>query len=267
MMKELKNLLKEFGLTSNASKVYIALLRKSPSTGYEISGQADIPRSAIYNVLSRLVNMGLASSVGKDPRRYIPLPASSLIDSLHNKHNKRMDKLKSAIKDIDQNDEAFDFWHLHGYDNMIEKAKEVISLSSHSIAVSAWNREVKEIYDELKNAEKRGVKITIFSFTKIEEQVGNIISYDIKEDKLRKIWSPKMILVVDKKYTMMGSARNNDESRLIYTENQAILEIASDHLILDITLAGNRLGFDTAEYVAGISNKSDIDLESLLDKS
>ena len=101
-MNNVHGLLKEFGLTSNAAKAYVSLLRKNPSTGYEISGQADIPRSAIYNVLNKLVNMGLVSSVGKDPRRYIPLPASSLIDLLNNKHNKRMDDLKDAIERLIQ---------------------------------------------------------------------------------------------------------------------------------------------------------------------
>ena len=93
--------------------------------------------------------MGLVSSVGKDPRRYIPLPASSLIDLLHNKHNKRMEDLKDAIAEVDPNDEAFDFWHLHGYSNMIEKAKEMIDLSNKQIVLSAWNREIEEITDEL----------------------------------------------------------------------------------------------------------------------
>ena len=136
-MNNLHSLLKEFGLTANAAKAYIALLRKNPSTGYEISGQADIPRSAIYNVLAKLVNMGLVSSVGKDPRRYIPLPASSLIDLLHNQHNKRMDDLKDAIEEVDPNDEAFDFWHLHGYGNMIEKAKEMIELGFNLVTITS----------------------------------------------------------------------------------------------------------------------------------
>ena len=248
-MNKLHSLLKEFGLTSNAAKAYISLLRKNPATGYEISGQAEIPRSAIYNVLTKLENKGLVSSVGKDPRRYIPLPASSLIDLLHNKHNKRMDELKYAIEEVDQNDEAFDFWHLHGYENMIQKAKEVVDLSTENIVINAWNREVSEIFDELKNASKRKVHITIFSFTKLSNSLGDVVSYNIDEKKLRKIWSPKMILVADKKYTMMGSARKNGECRSIFTENQAILEIASDHLTLDITLAGNRLGFDSSRYV------------------
>ncbi len=262
-MNNLHGLLKEFGLTSNAAKAYVSLLRKNPSTGYEISGQADIPRSAIYNVLNKLVNMGLVSSVGKDPRRYIPLPASSLIDLLHNKHNKRMDDLKDAIEEVDPNDEAFDFWHLHGYSNMIDKAREMIDLSSEQIVISAWNREIEEITDELREASSRNVSIILFSFTKISKKFGELISYEIDEDKLRKVWKPKMILVVDKKYTMMGSARKHDDSRSIFTENQAITEIATDHLILDITLAGNRLGFDSTEVVSSILDKSDFKLESL----
>ena len=64
-MNNLQSLLKEFGLTSNAAKAYIALLRKNPSTGYEISTQTDIPRSAIYTVLNKLVALGFANSVGE----------------------------------------------------------------------------------------------------------------------------------------------------------------------------------------------------------
>ena len=74
-----------------------------------------------------------------------------------------------------------------------------------------------------------------------------------------------MILVVDKKYTMMGSARKHDDSRSIFTENQAITEIATDHLILDITLAGNRLGFDSTKIVSSILDESDVNLESLFE--
>ena len=185
-MKELKNLLKEFGLTSNASKAYIALLRKSPSTGYEISGQADIPRSAIYNVLSRLVNMGLASSVGKDPRRYIPLPASSLIDSLHNKHNKRMDKLKSAIKDIDQNDEAFDFWHLHGYDNMIEKAKEVI------LPLVEAGKEVHLNLKDVSYMDSSGISVLIESHQKALEKNTKVVVKEVSKSVLKVIMMAKL---------------------------------------------------------------------------
>ena len=52
-MKKIQDILIDFGLTSNAAKAYIALLKKNPSTGYEISTQTDIPRSAIYTVLNK----------------------------------------------------------------------------------------------------------------------------------------------------------------------------------------------------------------------
>ena len=82
-MSDINNLLIKFGLTSNAAKAYIALLKNNPSTGYEISSQTDIPRSAIYNVLKKLVSLGFANSIGDDPKKYIPLPTSAVIELLN----------------------------------------------------------------------------------------------------------------------------------------------------------------------------------------
>ena len=122
-MKEIQNFLVKFGFTNNAAKAYTALLKNSPSTGYEISSQTDIPRSAIYNVLNRLVSQGYANSVGDSPKRYIPLQPSALMELLNQSHNEKLDGLGEAISNIEIDDQTFDFWHLHGYRNIILKAK------------------------------------------------------------------------------------------------------------------------------------------------
>ena len=53
MLEIIKNL-EQFGLSTNAARAYCSLLKSNPATGYEISSQAGIPRSAVYNVLSKL---------------------------------------------------------------------------------------------------------------------------------------------------------------------------------------------------------------------
>ena len=100
-MKEIQSFLVKFGFTNNAAKAYTALLRNSPSTGYEISSQTDIPRSAIYNVLNRLVSQGYANSVGDSPKRYIPLQPSALMELLNQSHNEKLDGLGEAINNIE----------------------------------------------------------------------------------------------------------------------------------------------------------------------
>ena len=263
-MKEIQSFLVEFGLTINAAKAYTALLKNNPSTGYEISSQTDIPRSAIYNVLNKLVGLGFANSIGDSPKRYIPLPPSALLEHLNQSHNEKLDGLQEALGNIEIDDQAFDFWHLHGYRNIILKTKELINNAQKKIVISGWRREIDEIQRELIAAKKRGIQVTIFSFTQIDEKLGSVVSYKLKEKELRKIWTPKIILIVDHQHTIMGSTKKTKDSKAILTQNLAINEIATNHIILDITLAGQRLGVDIKSFVTNIMRNPAEDLESLL---
>ena len=44
--------------------------------------------------------------------------------------------------------------------------KEVIRTTQKTLVMSLWKREVNILEKELKKAEKRGVDVTLFSFTK-----------------------------------------------------------------------------------------------------
>ncbi|MBT3607815.1 MAG: TrmB family transcriptional regulator [Candidatus Marinimicrobia bacterium] len=263
-MSKLIELLQHFGLSANAAKAYLALLKYSPATGYEISSQSGIPRSAIYSILNRLETIGIVNSVGESPKKFIPLAPSSLLEHFDHSHQDRLDDLKETIGKIDIDDDAFDFWHLHGYRNLILKMRENINNAKDKIFLSGWPREIKAIEKDLNAAKKRGIDITLFSFCSLHKQIGKTISYELDEEKLRKIWTPKIILVVDHSSTIMGSARETDESRSIYTKNEAIIEIAANHIILDITLAGQRLGFDPNPIVKRIMKRPDLDLDRLI---
>ena len=56
-MDEIIERLKEIGLNEYQSKVYVALLKKYPATGYEISKLANIPQSRTYDTLKSLENL------------------------------------------------------------------------------------------------------------------------------------------------------------------------------------------------------------------
>ena len=144
------------------------------------------------------------------------------------------------------------------------KMKELINNANKKIIISGWKREFSECKKELISAKRRGVRCTIFSFTEVDEKLGKIVSYELDEDELRKIWTPKIIMVVDQSHTLMGSVQSVEQSKAILTQNKAISELAMNHIILDITLAGQRLGFDSSEYVKDIMRNPAEDLQSLL---
>jgi HTH-type transcriptional regulator, sugar sensing transcriptional regulator len=70
------------GFSLNESRAYAALLQESPSTGYEVGVRAQIPRSAVYGVLRRLVKAGAARSIAGTPERFAPSPAEDVVHVL-----------------------------------------------------------------------------------------------------------------------------------------------------------------------------------------
>ena len=117
---------------------------------------------------------------------------------------------------------------------------------------------------ELEKAEKRGVELTLFSFSTISKRIGITVSYELIEKELLEVWRPKFLLVSDHDVTMMGSTIENDSARAIWTQNKAIIEIATDHIVLDITLAGTRLNFDSTQIVQRVMRRPEIHLNELL---
>ena len=72
-MDNLVDKLKELGFNSYEAKVYIALLKKYPATGYEVSQIADIPQSRAYDALKSLVINKIAFSTDDKPQKYTPI--------------------------------------------------------------------------------------------------------------------------------------------------------------------------------------------------
>ena len=72
-MDEIVEKLKELGLNEYQSKVYIALLKKYPATGYEISKLANIPQSRTYDTLKALESLHIVIPSGTKPLTYTPI--------------------------------------------------------------------------------------------------------------------------------------------------------------------------------------------------
>lgn len=260
-------ILEGLGLSTNASKAYISLLKQNPATGYEVSTRAGVPRSAIYAVLKSLETEGVVNSVGTKPKRYIPISPSGLIEQFQHRHTESISSLESALEALDTDTEQFDFWHIQGYQNLIPRMKEAIAGADRSVYLSAWTSQIADLEDDLEQAEDRGVKVTLFSFCNLRKSYGTTISYGLPEEQLLEIWNPKVILVVDRKTAIMGSGRMQSDARSIWSNNKAIIEIATNHIILDITLAGQRLKLNVAPTVEEMMEKPSSQLEELISRN
>lgn len=248
MLENIANKMMQLGFTKYEAKSYVALLQNYPATRYEISKKSGVPRSAIYDVIQKLENLGVVNVLSTKPEKYVPLPPEEFLRMLERRYHQKLGDLRESLSEMNTDVEPEQLWNITGYKNLIEKATEMIQGTRKEIYLSAWNSELLELERALRQALKRGVKVVIFSFTEVPK-IGRVFSYCLQEKELEKVWDHKLILVCDREELLMGEANRQVQRKAAWTKNKAITGIAANHIVLDITLFGIRAGVDVSNAV------------------
>lgn len=256
--------LNQFGFSQNEAKSYVSLLQKSPMTGYEISQRSGVPRSAIYEILKKLELRGIISSDGGKPLNYTPVHPDELFLKLTSQFEHNLDELKQSVSELNFNNHGEKHLIIKGYQALIDQARTMINNAENSIYCSVWNREFEQIKPQLENADKKGIEVISFSFTKMDTKLKNSISYNLDEEKLRNIWHRQLMVIVDKQTVLLGGADQNPNNKSIFTDNPAILNIALNYLILDLTLFSDRKNLNLDDLISNMMIENSGKLEDLL---
>jgi len=248
MMEKIARKMIELGFTKYEAKAYVSLLHSNPVTRYELSKNSSVPRSAIYDVIRRLESYGAVSATSTKPEKYVPLPPEEFLKLLEHRYQQKLDDFRDSVCQVDTDVEVEQLWNITGYNNLISKARDMIQQAQFEIYLSVWRSEVLQLEGELWKAVERGVKVVLFSFTEIP-QIGMVYSYELDENELEKVWDHKLILVRDREELLMGEANRQLQRKAAWTKNKAIISIAANHIVLDITLYGIRAGIDVSAAV------------------
>ena len=248
MLDKISQKMCELGFTSYEAKAYVSLLQQYPATRYELSKNSGVPRSAIYDVINRLESYGAVSVISTQPEKYVPLPPEQFLKMLEQRFSQKIAVFRKSLSEIKIKMEPEQLWNLSGYQNLVSKAREMIQNAQESIYLSAWRSEVLELEKYLKEAQDRKIKVVIFSFTQIPD-IGFNYSYQMIEKELENVWDHKIVLVRDHEELLMGEVNKLSEKKVAWTLNKAIVQIAENYIILDITLFGIRAGVDVRDAV------------------
>lgn len=258
--------MKRFGYTGSDARTYIALVRNSPATGYELAARGGVPRSAIYGVLKRLEQAGLVNAIPGKPARYIPISPENLVTHLETRFSRDIEDFKDAIGQVVSTGTDALTWTVSGYDSIIAEAERLILAADEHVVCSLWRQEAEALASALTDASERGVDCTLFSFTALPELPGNLLSYALPDEELEAHWSRRIMLITDRGQVLIGSTEGNRVDRAIVSQEEILVETATGNLVLDITLFGERRGVDTSEVVAGLTRRL-APIEALLKQS
>jgi len=240
----------ELGFSLNESRAYNALLKESPATGYEVGVRAQIPRSAVYGVLRRLVNAGAARAIAGSPERFAPAPADEVLTLLRKRFDGSASALEEAIRKIDATPLAPDAFSVRGYARVIEEAERLIRGAESRLVVSGWPREIATLAAEMKRAAKRRVYIVVFSHAALPKLPGELFSYGLDEAALEDFWKHRLIVVADDLRTLIAATENTEKDNGVVSETPAIAEVATSQVALDITLLSQRSKRDVQGVMA-----------------
>ena len=183
VQKDFLNRLKDFGLNSYESKLWIALLSRGVSTAGELSDISNVPRSRAYDVLESLEKKGfIVMKVGK-PIKYLAVPPAEVVERVKKKvlvdaedQNKILSNLKGSetlnelntlhtegIKLVDPTDKSGAF---RGQDKAHEHLTYMVKNAKKSIVLTMNSKESAERkYDVLsgflRRASKSGVDVRV----------------------------------------------------------------------------------------------------------
>lgn len=238
------------GFSLNESRAYTALLQESPATGYDVGVRAQIPRSAVYGVLRRLVKSGAARSIAGSPERFAPAPADELLVLLRKRFDASTGQLEEAIRRIDTTPKAPDAFSVSGYPRILEEGERLVRSAQQRLVVSGWPREIGELAGELRRAAKRKVYIVVFSHAELPPLPGEVFSYGLVEKELESFWKHRLVVVADDHRSLIGATEMNDADNAVVSETVAIAEIATSQIALDITLLSQRTRRDVEGVMA-----------------
>ncbi|HEY1956323.1 MAG TPA: helix-turn-helix domain-containing protein [Polyangiaceae bacterium] len=252
------------GFSLNESRAYAALLAESPATGYEVGVRAQIPRSAVYGVLRRLVTAGAVRAIAGAPERFVPAAPDDLLSMLRKRFDAQAETLADAVRRMDSAPPVPDAFSVRGYDRIVEEAERIVRGAEKRLAVSGWSREVAALAPELRRAEKRGVYVVVFSHSALAATAGHVFSYGLAEHELESFWRHRLIVVADDRTTLIGATERHDGDTAVVSDTAAIAEVATSQIALDITLLAQRHGIDVDGVMGKLLGERVGELDRLL---
>lgn len=247
--------LAELGLSRNEALAYLTLLEDDGGeglTGYEVAARSGIPRSAVYAVLRKLERAGAAFDYGTDPQRFVASPPDRWMGELRRTTLARMDDVQARLARLPRRDRPEPVWILTRYEQVISRISKMIRGAERSIYLSLWDRELNLLRPALEAVADRPLHRVLHSPARITWRPAQTSLWidDVTDDVAKAHWSHKAMVVIDRTEALIGGTEPAADNHAVWTTNPSLVDVATNHIILDITLMARARGIDPVGDVA-----------------
>jgi sugar-specific transcriptional regulator TrmB len=225
------------GFSEYEAKAYVALLRESPVTGYQLAKLSGVPRSMIYEVLGKLTARGAAMTLRKEgSTQYAPVPAQEFLEQLQREQDALINALADDLSDLDAASDLDYVWNIEGHANIMAKAKEMLEQARSRVYLSLLPATFPALRPVLQAATARGVQVVVYSTEQLDLSGGRVISTPVPEEANERVEGLWLVLVIDGEEVLIGELLNENEARASWTGSPLFVFVAEHHMRTDLYL-------------------------------
>lgn len=243
-MERLLSELQRVGFSQYEARAYVALLRRAPVNGYELSKASGVPRSMIYEVLGKMQDRGAAHAVPSEPVTYAPVPAKELLSRLKRQTDETFGYLEGALESLEQTRAVDVIRHIRGEKQVTNELLSIVEGAEEELWLALWDARIPTFVEPVRRAQtERSVKVFSVLFEERERHKGKRTPARLGRTFYHDYMPPK---VVERRLGghLHIAARDGEEVVIaqfvkrgawaVKTRDPALVLIATEHIRADV---------------------------------
>ncbi|HLY29344.1 MAG TPA: helix-turn-helix domain-containing protein [Aggregatilineales bacterium] len=197
------------GFTEYEAKIYLQLLRDSPTTGYQLAKNAGIPRSMVYEALGRLRNRGaVLETLEERATLYRPLPPDVLLDNHAQEQQQLLESLRAGLRPLYEAPEEEHLWTLTGQQAIYAYAVQMIGEAKESLMFVLPDPGLDRLRASIAQAQARGVLVSALLTGTGNLDSGQVARHPPLESEIQHLTGMLVILADDHEVLIAGKVQD-----------------------------------------------------------
>jgi Cd2+/Zn2+-exporting ATPase len=231
---DLLNDLTQIGFTEYEAKVYLTLLRDYPTTGYQVSKASGVPRSMVYETLSRLHGRGLVLETAEGRATlYRPLPPKTLLSHHVSEHERLIAGLQGGLESLYTATQDDRVWSIEGRAAVVAYASRMIREAVSDIYLVLTDRDLEALNEEIRAACDRSVNINALLTEEGDLACGRVARHPPLESELQELTGTLLVAVKQGEVLIAGTGVQQ-EMRSTVTRNPDLVLIACQFVWMEL---------------------------------
>jgi Cd2+/Zn2+-exporting ATPase len=224
--------LQSLGFTEYESRVYLTLLSSPPTTGYQVSIRAGIPRSMVYEALGRLESRGAVLRAG-DQRGtlYRPVPPEALLDHLEQSYHQKVVTLRTDLGSRFQAQGDDRYWSGRGRELAYGLARQLLEEAGQELLVVLADPEVELFAQGLEAATARGVRVAAIFTGELAVPCGLGVRHPRRESEIQQL-DRLLLIIADGRQVLIADLRG--EIAVTLSTNSHMVLIARQFVWMEL---------------------------------